>query len=70
MAKITGKRMRAFRLRMGWSQATLAGKLGVTVNTISRQELGTLGIGGPAQKLLERLFAEEKERKEKHNGDQ
>ena len=44
---LTGPELRARRLRLGLSQAVLAGRLGVSRNTVARWERGDLPIGHP-----------------------
>ena len=59
---MTGKEVRAIRQRLGLTQAELADKVGVTRNTVTRWEIGLLGIRESAARLLKRLAAESKEK--------
>lgn len=47
----TGKLSRAVRERHGWTQQTLAERLGVSISTIGRWEMG-----GEAQRFLRRAL--------------
>ncbi len=53
---MTGRQLRKIRSRLGWSQATLGRRLGVTENTAARWERGEVGISGPAARLTCVLF--------------
>lgn len=58
---MTGEELRRLRKRLGLTQAQLAERVGVTRNTIARQERGESGIGEPLARLI-RLLAEQKGR--------
>jgi transcriptional regulator with XRE-family HTH domain len=66
--RLTGKSMRAFRLRIGWSQARLAEELGLAANSVARAERGEMKMSATVQKLLARIMAEQE--KEQHDGSQ
>jgi DNA-binding transcriptional regulator YiaG len=59
---MTGKEVRAIRQRLRLTQSELADKVGVTRNTVTRWEIGLLGIRESAARLLKRLAAESKEK--------
>ena len=52
-----GAEVRRIRLKLGFTQAQLAEKVGVASNTVARWERGELGIGEPAARLM-RLLAQ------------
>lgn len=52
--------LKAIRKQLGWSQARLADAVGVTSNSIARQERGEIGIKEPLARLI-RLIAEKNE---------
>jgi transcriptional regulator with XRE-family HTH domain len=51
----TAKNIKNLRLRLGYTQAQMAQKLGVRQNTISRIESGTNKTSGAVLLLLDRL---------------
>jgi transcriptional regulator with XRE-family HTH domain len=53
---VTGNELRQIRKRAGLTQAQLAERVGVTRNTIARQERNEIGIGEPLARLI-RLLA-------------
>lgn len=61
---MTGKELRAMRRRLGLTQAAFAEQLGITSNSLARQERGVIGISGSTATLA-RLLLElaEKDRK-------
>lgn len=54
---MTAKEVRAIRRRLGLTQQELADKVGVARNTVTRWELGLMGIRESAARLL-RLLAQ------------
>jgi len=54
---MTGKEVRAIRQRLRLTQSELADKVGVTRNTVTRWEIGLLGIRESAARLLKRLVS-------------
>ena len=52
---MTSKEVRAIRLRLGLTQAELAAKVGVARNTVTRWELGLMGVRESAARLLQML---------------
>jgi transcriptional regulator with XRE-family HTH domain len=56
---MTAAQLKAIRKKLGLTQAALAELVGVTTNTIARQERGELGIGEPLARLL-KLLAEQR----------
>lgn len=61
---MTGPELRRLRRQLGLTQRALAALVGVTRNTIARQERGALGIGEPLARLV-RLLAQTASRKER-----
>lgn len=55
---MTGTQLRKVRERLGWTQAEIAYRLGVTPNTVARWERGEISIGQPTAKLIGRLDME------------
>jgi len=53
---VEGDELRRIRKRLKVTQAELGARVGVTRNTIARQERGELGIGEPLARLV-RLLA-------------
>lgn len=49
---MTGKDLRRIRKRLGLTQVQLAERIGVTANTIARQERGEVRISEPEARLL------------------
>lgn len=49
---MTGKQIRKIRLRLGLTQTQLAERLGVSRNSVTRWELGLMGIRESAARLL------------------
>lgn len=66
---MTGKEIRAFREKMGWTQMALAEAIGVTSNTVARWERGEMAISEPAARLLQKIAAEQRARTGKRRGD-
>lgn len=58
---MTAAELKAIRKKLGLTQAALAQLVGVTTNTIARQERGEMGIGEPLARLL-KLLAEQRSR--------
>lgn len=56
---MTGKELKRIRQTLGWTQAQLAEAVGVTGNTIARQERGEVRIPEPVARLV-RILAEQK----------
>lgn len=52
---MTGKEVRAIRLRLGLTQTELAEKVGVARNTVTRWELGLMGVRESAARLIQFL---------------
>lgn len=48
--------LRKARKQIGYSQAELADRMGVTPNTVSRWETGRMLMSGPAVKLVELML--------------
>lgn len=57
MAPMTGAELRRIRKRLGLTQAQLAERVGVTRNSVARQERGEIGIREPLARLI-RLLAQ------------
>ncbi len=57
---MSGKELLKIRKQLRWTQAQLAGAIGVTWNTVARWERDEVGIGGPAARLIPRILAEQK----------
>lgn len=57
------RELRSIRKRLGWSQVRLAEAVGVTSNSIARQERGEIGIKESLARLI-LLIAEQAERNE------
>jgi transcriptional regulator with XRE-family HTH domain len=53
---MTGKELRAIRQRLGLTQVLFAERLGITSNSLARQERGVMGIGGSTVKLAQLLL--------------
>ncbi|MFQ5852562.1 MAG: helix-turn-helix domain-containing protein [Candidatus Binatia bacterium] len=56
---MTGKELRRIRRTLGWTQAQLGEAVGLTGNTIARQERGEVRIAEPVSRLV-RILAEQK----------
>ena len=54
---MTPGRIRAIRLRLGWTQREMAEALGVHVMTVWKWEHGRIKPWGPAVKMLDQLAA-------------
>jgi transcriptional regulator with XRE-family HTH domain len=54
---MTGREVRRIRQQLGLTQAELAGRIGVTANSVARWERGEMGIRPTAAGLL-RLMAQ------------
>ena len=52
---MTGKQLKEIRKRLDWTQAEMAAAVGLTRNTIARQERGELGVQGPLARLVKIL---------------
>jgi transcriptional regulator with XRE-family HTH domain len=52
---MTGEQIKKLRKALGYTQARLAGEVGVTANTIARYEREELSPSPPVQKLLKLL---------------
>jgi len=57
---MSGKELLKIRKQLKWTQAQLAGAIGVTWNTIARWERDEVGIGEPAARLIRRILAEQR----------
>jgi transcriptional regulator with XRE-family HTH domain len=57
---MTGIELRRIRQRLGLTQAAFAKLVGVTSNSIARQERGEMGIREPLARLVMMLVAAEK----------
>jgi len=57
---MSGKELLKIRKQLRWTQAQLAGAIGVTWNTIARWERDEVGIGEPAARLIRRILAEQR----------
>ena len=55
-----GAELRSIRSRLGWTQAQLAGEIGVAVNTVARWERDERGIPEPVARLAKLIAAMEK----------
>jgi transcriptional regulator with XRE-family HTH domain len=53
-----GEELKAARARLGFTQAQLAAELGVHAMTVSKWETGQRGIPEPVARLVQRLVAE------------
>jgi DNA-binding transcriptional regulator YiaG len=61
---MTSEELREIRRRLGLSQTQFAAQLGITSNSLARQERGVLGISEPVAKLARLLLQlADKERK-------
>lgn len=59
---MTGREVRGIRHRLGLTQAELAERVGVTRNTVTRWELGLIGIRRSAIILLRQLRRQAKQK--------
>ena len=59
---MNGKQLRAIRKKLGWTQVELAKELRTTANSLARLERGERGITEPMAKLIEMVYAGEKEK--------
>ena len=57
---MTGEELRKIRKRLGLTQAQLAERVGVTRNSIARQERGEIGIREPLARLIKVLAKTER----------
>ncbi len=57
---MSDKELLKIRKQLKWTQAQLAGAIGVTWNTIARWERDEVGIGEPAARLIRRILAEQR----------
>ncbi len=55
-----GKTLRQIRKRLGWTQVELAKAVGLTANTIARQERDEVAIGEPLARLVKILSQQKK----------
>ena len=55
---MTPDRIRAIRLRLGWTQREMAEALGVSLRSVYRWEAGEHGLSGSARKMYEMLERE------------
>lgn len=53
---MTPKDLKQLRAKLGLSQQALAGKLGVSRNTVNRWEMGTRAISPMAERLIRTLL--------------
>lgn len=53
---MTGSELKKARLKVGWTQARLAGRLGVTQAYVSLMERGRRSVPGPVQRRVASLF--------------
>ena len=58
---MNGKELRRIRKRLGWTQAQLAEAIGLSANSVARQERGEIGIREPVAKLV-KILAQQKRR--------
>lgn len=61
-----GKTLRGIRKRLGWTQVQLAKAVGLTPNTIARQERDEVTIGEPLARLVKILSQQKKEGRVNH----
>lgn len=59
LKEVTGKELKAIRLRLGLTQEQLAEKVGVAGNSIARQERGEIGIREPLARLIQLIAKNE-----------
>ena len=57
---MTGRELRRIRKALVWTQAKLADAIGVTGNTIARQERGLVAIPEPVARLARMILAQHK----------
>jgi transcriptional regulator with XRE-family HTH domain len=62
---MTGDELRRLRRRLGFTQAQLAERVGVTANSVARWERGEMGIRESAARLIRLLAAAESRRRSK-----
>jgi transcriptional regulator with XRE-family HTH domain len=55
---MTPRRLKAFRTRIGVTQAEFAKGIGVSANTVARWERGEIGMAATTEALVERLMAD------------
>ena len=60
---MTGKEVKAIRLRLGLTQRELAAEVGVARNTVTRWELGLMGVRESAARLIRILAKQARTRK-------
>ncbi|MFQ5849223.1 MAG: helix-turn-helix domain-containing protein [Candidatus Binatia bacterium] len=58
---MNGKELKRIRKQLGMTQAQLAEALGVSANSVARQERGEIGIREPVAKLV-KILAQQKRR--------
>jgi transcriptional regulator with XRE-family HTH domain len=61
---VDGEELRRLRTKLGLTQAELAGEVGITPNSLARQERGEIGISEPVSRLV-RLLAQRPRRRRK-----
>ena len=49
---MTAQELKRIREQLGWSQVRLAAAVGVSANSVARQERGELGISEPVARLV------------------
>jgi transcriptional regulator with XRE-family HTH domain len=62
---MTGAELRKLRQRLSWTQAQLAGVLGVAPNTVARWERDELGMRATAERLIRLIAAQQAPKKPK-----
>ncbi len=55
---MTGEQLYEIRLRLGWTQATLAERVGVHGNTIARWERDEVGVSEPESRLIRLIYVQ------------
>jgi transcriptional regulator with XRE-family HTH domain len=58
-----GIQLQKKRKSLGWTQADLAARVGVTPNTVARWERDEVAIREPIARLLETIFSQKKSKK-------
>jgi transcriptional regulator with XRE-family HTH domain len=58
---VTAGELRRIRKQLGFTQAALAERVGVTANSIARQERGEMGITEPVARLIRQLETDTQE---------
>jgi DNA-binding XRE family transcriptional regulator len=57
---MNGKELRGIRSLLRWTQGTMALHVGLSTNTIARQERGEVTIGEPEARLIYLLYEQNK----------